>query len=119
MRDRADLLDRVDGSAIDIADLSTDDSRAARLLECGRQRSRPHPALVVSFDLLDVCTAGAQEPQCPINGAVARLAGQDAYARGSPEPICGKIPPDLAEYFVKGDGQSSEVGHLGAGHETH
>jgi hypothetical protein len=117
--DLADLPHRVHGPRVDVAELGAHDRRPAPLLQRRRQRRRPHAALVVGVHRLDGGGAHAQEAQRPVDGAVAALAGQHPHPRRPPQPGRLQVPAGPAQHLAQGDGQPGEVGHLGAGDQTH
>src|SRR4029450_13663016 len=114
VRDLADLSNGVDGSAVDVADLSADDRRSAALLECGAQRCGLHAALIICGDLDNPGGTSAKEAKRSVDGAVAALAGEDAYSRRIPQAVGCQVPSRPREHLPRGHRQSGEVGHLRA-----
>ena len=81
VRQVTDLANRVDGSGVDIAHLSTDDRRCPVLLQ-----DLPHAVNASDpghLDLDDRGSTHAEEAQCPVDRAVTALARNDR-SRGAP-----------------------------------
>ena len=115
MRDRADGLQVIDRTRVDLSCLGADDRGLPLLSQHPRERGREHAALVICVDRLDAVRAEAEVAQRTVDGGVPLHAGDHAQARCTDQPLPLDIPSHRSEDVVTRCGQGGEVRHLAAG----
>ena len=116
VRRGADLLDRIDRAAVDVADLRDDDRRAvvSRAQGVGERVGAHRPAVVGSHQL-DRSGPQAEQPQRAIDRHVALLTGEHPDARRAGNAVALDVVAHGPEHAVAGGGQRSHMRHLAAG----
>ena len=79
---------------------------------------RPHPALVVGCNRLDLVGAQTEEPERSIDRDVALGTDEDADAWSALEAAAGEIPAGALELVVPCRCERGHMGHLTAGDEA-
>ena len=117
--DRGELADRVDGSRVDVARLTTHDDRPIRReqqdpFEIGGQ----HRSVGIDGDVFDRPSAEPKQSCRTRNGHVDLFADDQADGWSAGEPVGLDIPACSGQYVVTGGSERCRVGHLPAGDET-
>jgi len=114
-----DLWQRIEGAGIHLACLRADQHRTGCIREHPAQFARDDAALVIGCDPAGTGGAQAQQPERLQQRYMSLLPHHDRQLGSIPQAIRGHVPACRRQQRVPGGGETGEVGHLGAGHESH
>ncbi len=116
--DVGDGIERIERPGVHLSGLRHHDRRPVDAFERGGQCLGDDPAPVVGLDQAEGSGPEPEKTQCPVDGRVASVPGDDGDGGCPEQPLCGDVPPDVGEHPVAGRGQGGDVCHLTARHES-
>ena len=118
VRARDNLRERIAGTRADVAGLRAHDRRLVAAAEYDFERVRAHATLIVDRYQFNLLAAESEMAQGADGRDVHFVAGDHAHARSPLQAARLDIPSGTAQDFMPRGGETGEVRHVAAGHES-